>query len=161
MTCHFCQCYSKGNTPSSFEVQTGYHDRDSWCCIISTKNSNSGKPISEQELFRYTNGRFLTDEEFQFSKRYVHFNVEKLCDVITNLSGSRTSPVLKIEKMEGGFSKALLITREGGSQYIAKIPCPCAGRPMYCTASEVAVLKFSKITKPINSNLGANTGKSQ
>lgn len=63
--------------------------------------------------------------------------------------------------MEGGFSKALLITREDGSQYIAKIPCPCAGRPMYCTASEVAVLKFSKITKPINSNLGINTGKSQ
>lgn len=45
--------------------------------------------------------------------------------------------------MEGGFSKALLITTEDSSDYIV-IPCPNAGRPVYCTASEVAVLRFSK-----------------
>lgn len=46
--------------------------------------------------------------------------------------------------MEGGFNKALLITTQDASEYIVKIPCPNAGRPMYCTASEVAVLRFSE-----------------
>jgi hypothetical protein len=46
--------------------------------------------------------------------------------------------------MEGGFSKTLLMATEDGSEYIVKIPCPNAGRPMYCTASEVAVLSFSE-----------------
>ncbi|TKA58969.1 hypothetical protein B0A49_11243 [Cryomyces minteri] len=44
--------------------------------------------------------------------------------------------------MEGGFNKALLMTREDGTEVIAKIPCPNAGPAMYTTASEVAVLKF-------------------
>ncbi|QKX56805.1 uncharacterized protein TRUGW13939_03912 [Talaromyces rugulosus] len=97
--------------------------------------------MSREELFQYTNGRFLSDDKFQISKRYVHFNIEELCDVIANISPVKSS-VSKIEKMEGGFSKALLITTEDASEYIVKIPCPNAGRPMYCTASEVAVLRF-------------------
>lgn len=47
--------------------------------------------------------------------------------------------------MEGGFSKALLMTMVDGSEYIVKIPCSNAGRPVYCTASEVAVLGFGEI----------------
>ncbi|PLB39970.1 uncharacterized protein BDW47DRAFT_4627 [Aspergillus candidus] len=47
--------------------------------------------------------------------------------------------------MEGGFSKALLMKTVDGSSYIVKMPCLNAGKPMYCTASEVAVLDFGKI----------------
>lgn len=112
--------------------------------FIRTNNNNPGKLISEEDLFQYTNGRSLTDVKLQFSKRYVRFNVETPCDVVTNVPGSRRSPVLKIEKMEGGFSKALLFTREDGSEYIVKIPCPNAGRPMYCTASESYQLRFGR-----------------
>jgi hypothetical protein len=68
---------------------------------------------------------------FQFSKRYVGFNIDNLCDVIASVSGSEKSAVSRIEKMEGGFSKAFLIAMENGSEYIHKIPCPNAGRPMY------------------------------
>jgi hypothetical protein len=46
--------------------------------------------------------------------------------------------------MEGGFSKALLMMMENGAEVIAKIPCSNAGRPMYSTASEVAVLNFGE-----------------
>jgi hypothetical protein len=66
--------------------------------------------------------------------------------VIASISTTRTLPVSKIEKMEGGFSKALIVTTLDGSEYIVKIPCPNAGRPMYCTASEVAVLHFGKFS---------------
>jgi hypothetical protein len=106
-----------------------------------------GNLISKEDLFHYTNGRFLLDEEIQFSKRYVRFDIDKLCDVVESVSGSERSPVLRVQKMEGGFSKALLMTTKDGSEYIVKIPCPNAGRSMYCTASEVAVLNFSEKQK--------------
>jgi hypothetical protein len=46
--------------------------------------------------------------------------------------------------MEGGFSKALRMTKEDGTEVIAKIPCPNAGPASYTTASEVAVMKYGK-----------------
>ncbi|KAJ5793943.1 hypothetical protein N7457_000542 [Penicillium paradoxum] len=101
-----------------------------------------GTPISKEELFEYTNGRFLSEEENQLAKRYVRFDVDRLCDVVTNIPGTGTSQISKIEKMEGGFSKALLVTTLDKSEYVVKIPCPNAGRPMYCTSSEVAVLDY-------------------
>ncbi|KAJ5215294.1 uncharacterized protein N7498_001701 [Penicillium cinerascens] len=110
--------------------------------ICKTKHEWLGNPISKEELFKYTNGRFLSEEDRQLSKRYVRFDVDRLCDVIASIPGAGALQVSKIEKMEGGFSKALLVTTTDGSEYIVKIPCPNAGRPMYCTASEVAVLSF-------------------
>ncbi|KAL3433347.1 hypothetical protein BDV09DRAFT_186722 [Aspergillus tetrazonus] len=60
-----------------------------------------GKPTSQEEVFAYTNGRFL-----------------------------------------GGLSKALLMTREGGSELIAKVPCRIAGPAFLTTASEVGTLEY-------------------
>lgn len=54
----------------------------------------------------------------------------------------------KIDKMEGGFSKALLMTTEDGMEVIAKIPLPNAGRAMYSTASEAAVLDYGSDSSP-------------
>jgi hypothetical protein len=53
--------------------------------------------------------------------------------------------------MEGGFSKALLLSKEDGSEIIAKIPFSIAGPPKYTTASEVAVLQYCKNAMSINS----------
>lgn len=44
--------------------------------------------------------------------------------------------------MEGGFSKALHMTKEDGTEVIAKIPSPNAGPARYTTASEVAIMKY-------------------
>lgn len=46
--------------------------------------------------------------------------------------------------MEGGFSKALLLQKEDGSELIAKIPCPNAGPSSYVTASEAAVMEYGE-----------------
>lgn len=54
------------------------------------------------------------------------------------------SPICAIEKLEGGFSKALLLRKADGSELIAKMPFSIAGPPKYTTASEVAVLRFRK-----------------
>ncbi|KAL8754810.1 MAG: hypothetical protein Q9199_004081 [Rusavskia elegans] len=100
----------------------------------------AGAEISERDLYDYTNGRFLNDEKSQLSKRRVEFNLSNLCNEAVSVANG--SPVRKIEKMEGGFSKALVITTENGKEVVAKLPCPNAGRAMYSTASEAAVLQY-------------------
>lgn len=107
-----------------------------------------GQSISEDALFQYTNGRFLMDEKQQLLKRHVNFDVRKLSDVVSSLTKSGAS-VCKIEKMEGGFSKALLMTTEDGMEVVAKIPCPIAGRAKYSTASEAAVLQYGVVSFPL------------
>ncbi len=103
---------------------------------------SAGKPIGREDLFRYTNGHFLVNEDQQLSRRYVKFNVEELCKLVTSVAGDKVSRVCNINKMEGGFNKALLITLESGREVIAKTPCPNAGRAAYNTASEAAVLEY-------------------
>ncbi|KAL4886899.1 kinase-like domain-containing protein [Aspergillus karnatakaensis] len=103
--------------------------------------SITGKSISREELFTYTNGRFLVDEEHQFTRRYRKFSLDALCDIVATADGS-SSRITDIDKLEGGFSKALLMTKEDGTQLIAKIPSRIAGPPFYTTASEVATLGY-------------------
>lgn len=102
-----------------------------------------GKSISREELYTYSNGRFLVNEAHAFSRRHVRFDVDQLCNVAAAVG--LASPIQSIEKMEGGFSKALLMRREDGSEMIAKIPFPIAGPSKYTTASEVAVLEYRKV----------------
>ncbi|KAI9685112.1 MAG: hypothetical protein M1820_010834 [Bogoriella megaspora] len=100
-----------------------------------------GKTISRDELFQYTNGRFLAQEKHQRDRRYIKFDVDALCDIAAS-TGPSVSPVRLVEKLEGGFSKALRIQKEDGTELIAKIPLPIAGPARYTTASEVAVLEY-------------------
>jgi hypothetical protein len=104
-----------------------------------------GKSISRDELFAYTNGRFLVNEAHACKRRFVRFNVDQLCSVAA-LVGGPLSPIQAIEKFEGGFSKALFMRKEDGREIIVKIPFPIAGPPNYTTASEVAVLHYRKRT---------------
>ncbi|KAF9690849.1 hypothetical protein EKO04_011150 [Ascochyta lentis] len=100
-----------------------------------------GKSINRDELLKYTNGRFLANEKQAFDRRYVNFDVDQLCAVAAS-TGGQHSPVRSIEKLEGGFSKALLLCKEDRSELIAKLPFTIAGPPKYTTASEVAVLQY-------------------
>ncbi|KAH3943357.1 hypothetical protein HBH53_176480 [Parastagonospora nodorum] len=100
-----------------------------------------GKSISRDELFAYTNGRFLVNETHACDRRFVRFDVDQLCSVAAS-AGGPLSPIQAIEKLEGGFSKALLMRKEDEREIVAKIPFPIAGPPKYTTASEVAVLYY-------------------
>ncbi|KAI9670783.1 MAG: hypothetical protein M1817_003894 [Caeruleum heppii] len=121
-------------------------------CNVSGNSPDiaAGLPISEEGLFQYSNGHFLVDEPQQFAKRHVRFDVQELCNVVA-AAIKDGSPICKIEKMEGGFCKALLMTSENGGEAIVKIPCSGAGRAMYSTASEAAVLQYvrSRTTIPV------------
>jgi hypothetical protein len=100
-----------------------------------------GARISREELFKYTNGRFLAREKELCDQRYLKFDLDQLCAVAASV-GSSKSPVRVIEKMEGGFSKALLMSKEDGTEVVAKLPFSIAGPPKYLTASEATVLQY-------------------
>ncbi|PVH68702.1 hypothetical protein DL98DRAFT_564620 [Cadophora sp. DSE1049] len=119
-----------------------------------------GKPIVQEDLFRYTNGRFLAAEDTQCRRHYLIFNVQKLCDVAATLGDP--SPVIQIDKIEGGFSKTLLLRRADGQEHLAKLPCPNAGPSHLTTASEVAVLQLvrSQTTVPVPRVLAWNSNPS-
>ena len=59
------------------------------------------------------------NEKHKTAKSYVEFDVDKLCELVSSIA-SIASPVTKIDKMEGGFNKALLMTTESGSGVIAQ-----------------------------------------
>ncbi|KAJ9261706.1 hypothetical protein DTO195F2_3964 [Paecilomyces variotii] len=107
-----------------------------------------GRLISRDELFAYTNGHFLIDEQRQLDRRYVKFNIDALCDVAA-VAGDESSRITTIEKMEGGFSKALLMRKENGKEIIAKIPTRIAGPTCLTTASEVGVLEYVRRNRSI------------
>lgn len=94
-----------------------------------------------EDLFAYTNGHFLVDEEHQFSRRYVRFNLDALRNTAATAGGD-SSRVIAIDKMEGGFSKAFLMKKADGMEVIAKVPCRIAGPPSLTTAGEVGVLEL-------------------
>ncbi|GKZ34583.1 hypothetical protein AbraIFM66950_004897 [Aspergillus brasiliensis] len=94
-----------------------------------------------EDLFAYTSGRWLTNEKQQLEQRYVKFNIDSLCSQAASLFSPETRCV-RIDKIEGNYSKAFLLTMNDGNELVAKIPCPNAGAPMLTTESEVATLKF-------------------
>ena len=108
---------------------------------------HSGKPISREELFAYTNGHFLVNEQWQLDRRYIKFDVDALCDVAASAGGD-LSRITTVEKLEGGFSKALLMKKENGKEVVAKLACRIAGPASLTTASEVGVLEYCMYSLP-------------
>ena len=75
------------------------------------------------------------------SQRHIRFNVNELARLAAEAVGSRSC--ISIEKYpDGMYNKAMLLTMDDGTQVVAKIPNPNAGRPHFTTASEVATMDF-------------------
>ncbi|KAH6638729.1 kinase-like domain-containing protein [Boeremia exigua] len=107
-----------------------------------------GERLSREELFKYTNGRFLVREKESCDQRYLEFDLDQLCAVAASVSSNK-SPVRTIEKLEGGFSKALIMSKEDGTEVVAKLPFSIAGPSRYLTASEAAVLQYLHNHTPV------------
>ncbi|CAK3795388.1 Hypothetical predicted protein [Lecanosticta acicola] len=99
-----------------------------------------GLTISRDELYKYTNGTFLTNATNAVHRRYLKFDLNELCSIASRTG--TTSAVTEVEKIEGGFSKALLLKKLDGTEVVAKLPFKIAGPAHYTTASEVAVLQY-------------------
>ncbi|RAH67161.1 uncharacterized protein BO66DRAFT_413745 [Aspergillus aculeatinus CBS 121060] len=102
----------------------------------------------DETLFRFTRGRFLTDEAYELAKRHIRFNVDELARLAVQAAeaankGPRTC--IAIEKLADGMhSKAIRFTMDNGFQAVGKVPTPNAGLPRLTTASEVATMDFMR-----------------
>ncbi|KAF2275182.1 uncharacterized protein EI97DRAFT_420759 [Westerdykella ornata] len=93
------------------------------------------------DLFNYTRGRFISDEEFELSQRHIRFNVNELAKCAAEAVGAKSC--VDVEKYpDGMYNKAMLLTMDDGTQVVAKVPNPNAGLPHFTTASEVATMDF-------------------
>ena len=82
------------------------------------------------------------------SQRYVRFDMDALTRLAAEAVGSKSC--VSVEKYpDGMYNKALLLTMENGTQAVAKVPNPNAGRPHYTTASEVATMDFVGFIGPL------------
>ncbi|KAK2740936.1 Phosphotransferase enzyme [Myotisia sp. PD_48] len=111
---------------------------------VMRRTWSSGDDTSS-DFYRYTSGRWLFEEEQQLEARHVRFNVDSLVAIAARCIGHEPASCVKVEKLlEGDFNKCLLLTMEDGSQVVARVPNPNAGRPHYTTASEVATMDFAR-----------------
>jgi hypothetical protein len=93
------------------------------------------------DIFEYTRGRFICNEKYEMSQRYIRFNVNELARLAAEAVGAKSC--VSVEKYpDGMYNKALLLTMNNGTQVVAKVPNPNAGKPHFTTASEVATMDF-------------------
>ncbi|PWY75793.1 phosphotransferase family protein [Aspergillus eucalypticola CBS 122712] len=98
---------------------------------------------SETDLFQYTSGRWLWNEERQLKNRYTPFNVPELKRIAAHSIGAGTCTA--ITKLgEGNYNKCFRLEMDNGSSMIARIPHPNAGPRYYTTAFEVATMGFAR-----------------
>ncbi|KAF4629416.1 hypothetical protein G7Y89_g8732 [Cudoniella acicularis] len=96
-----------------------------------------------EEFFNFTRARFVRDEEHEMSQRRVKFNMNELARISAQAIGSKSCVDIK-KYPDGMYSKAFLLTMDGGGQVVAKVPNPNAGLPHLTTASEVATMEFAR-----------------
>ncbi|KAG6311519.1 hypothetical protein E4U22_002588, partial [Claviceps purpurea] len=95
------------------------------------------------ELFSFTCGRFVANEEQELAQRYREFNFNELARRAAR--AVQADRCLSIEKLPDGlYNRILLLTMDNGKEVVAKIPNPNAGRPHFTIASEVATMKFAR-----------------
>ena len=96
---------------------------------------------TDHDLFRYTSGRWVWDEEKQLRDRYRKFNVPELQQTVVETASAKSC--VSMEKLgEGTINKAFKLVMDDGRVLVARIPNPNAGPSYYTTASEVATMDF-------------------
>ncbi|KAI0327983.1 protein kinase subdomain-containing protein PKL/CAK/Fmp29 [Cubamyces sp. BRFM 1775] len=97
----------------------------------------------EHELFNYTSGRWLVNEDVRLAERMRTFNVNELRRLAAQSAGRTSQDVDTIVKLdEGGFNRIFLITMQDGFRMVARIPYPVMVPKFYAVASEVATMRF-------------------
>ncbi|KAJ5159156.1 uncharacterized protein N7500_008807 [Penicillium coprophilum] len=92
------------------------------------------------DLFEYTSGRFLFNEELRRAERRIQFDIDALARTACHSVGRNLNGVASITKLaEGGFNRVLQITFDDGYTILARLPYKTTV-PHYAVASEAATL---------------------
>lgn len=109
-----------------------------WNFINSFRNASES---NHEDLYRYSKGRWLWNEEPRLQERYKRFNVSGLKQLAASIAGKQACVgITKID--EGSSNKTFELSMDDGSVVIARIPHPKIDPPFRMIASEVATMEF-------------------
>ncbi|KAK6432430.1 hypothetical protein LTR95_011400 [Oleoguttula sp. CCFEE 5521] len=106
--------------------------------------TNIGTDLScTADIFNFTKGRFVTNEQHELAQRHRTFNVRELAQhAARSVKADRCLSIRKYP--DGMYNRVLLFSMDNGKEVVAKIPNPNSGQPHLTTASEVATMKFAR-----------------
>ncbi|KAJ7135418.1 protein kinase subdomain-containing protein PKL/CAK/Fmp29 [Mycena crocata] len=95
------------------------------------------------DLFNYSSGRWLVNNDLRLAERRREFDVDELCRLAAQSVGRSSQDIDTFVKLaEGGFNRTFLITMHGGFEMVARIPYSVTVPKYYAIASEVATMRF-------------------
>ncbi|KAI0087490.1 kinase-like domain-containing protein [Irpex rosettiformis] len=96
-----------------------------------------------EDLFNYTSGRWIVNNDLRLSERRREFDVDELWRLAAQSVGRSSQDIKTFVKLaEGGFNRIFLITMHDGFEMVARIPYPITAPKFYAIASEVATMRF-------------------
>ncbi|PWY95459.1 phosphotransferase family protein [Aspergillus sclerotioniger CBS 115572] len=96
---------------------------------------------NSRDLFEYTSGRFLFNEELRLAERRIQFDVDALLHAVCRSTNRPVSDLCSVSKLaEGGLNRVLQTTYKDGYTVIARIPYRITVLKRLAVASEVATL---------------------
>jgi hypothetical protein len=111
--------------------------------IANMANTCSQEARESHDLFSYTSGRSLFNEDLRLQEHHMMLNVAALNQAAEASIGKEHGKVMGIDKIgEGGFNGIFALMLEDGFELIAKIPYHIAVPKKIATASEAATLIF-------------------
>ncbi|KAF7794383.1 hypothetical protein EIP86_005517 [Pleurotus ostreatoroseus] len=98
---------------------------------------------SPNDLYNYSSGRWLVNNDLRLAERKREFDVGELCRLAAqSVSRSPQDIDTFVKLAEGGFNRTFLITMRDGFKMVARIPYPVTVPKFYAFASEVATMRF-------------------
>lgn len=98
---------------------------------------------SPDDLFNYSSGRWLVNDDLRLAERRREFDVDELCRLAAQSVGRSSQAIDTFVKLtEGDFNRTFLLTMHGGFEMVARIPHPVTVPKFYAIASEVATTCF-------------------
>ena len=109
--------------------------------IPDSRKQHQGEEKWDEDLFRYTSGRWIYNETKRLEERRLDFNVPALIEVATAAVNRPRDQFQSICKLaEGGFNRVFELTMQDGLKVIARLPYPSTQPKTLATASEVATM---------------------
>ncbi|PPQ92084.1 hypothetical protein CVT25_008265 [Psilocybe cyanescens] len=112
-------------------------------CLQRPCRTFSNTPDFPDELFNYSSGRWLVNNDLRLAERRREFDVNELCRLAAQSVDRSFQDIDTFVKLaEGGFNRSFLITMHDGFEMVARIPYPVTVPKYYALASEVATMRF-------------------
>ncbi|KAF8161339.1 protein kinase subdomain-containing protein PKL/CAK/Fmp29 [Crassisporium funariophilum] len=129
------------SSPRSFRVSSSNPLPNPTTCLPRRAFSLTARRFND--LFEFTSGRWIVNDELRHAERRLVFNVDGLRRLAADSVKRSPDDIDRLEKLaEGGYNRTFLITWRDGFRMVARVPYPKTVPKHFAVASEVATLAF-------------------